>query len=476
MDGTFIAWHSMKPSIQLRLNQQLSLTPQLQQAIRLLQLSRLELATELRTLVEANPMLELVEPEAPEPAPETAATDESLDGDWDPGPAGADSQLDFSTTAAPAMPAPANDVGSQDAVTETLRSHLMWQLDVTPLSAREHLVASLVIDALDPDGYLRADPATLAASLPLEPSITLAELDAVRRRLQQFDPVGVASLDLADCLQAQLLQTQDTPLHALARRIVAGHLDRLAHNDIARMARQLRATPEDVADACAVIRQLDPRPGAAFDASPVEYVIPDAYAWHDGSQWRVSLDPAGQPQLALNQHYCRLIQQARRDDAAWMRGQLQEARWLIKSLEQRADTVLRVAQAIVRRQRAFLDYGPEAMRPLVLREIAEEVGMHESTISRVTTRKYLHTPRGNVEFKYFFSTGVGTDDGGSASSTAIQAMLRKLVDEENPRKPLSDQALTEAFGKRGINIARRTIAKYREALRIPRSSERRRLG
>lgn len=476
MDGTFIAWHSMKPSIQLRLNQQLSLTPQLQQAIRLLQLSRLELATELRTLVEANPMLELVEPEVPEPAPDTAATDESLDGDWDSGPADVDSQLDFSTTAAPAMPAPVHDVGSQDAATETLRSHLMWQLDVTPLSAREHLVASLVVDALDPDGYLRTDPATLAVSLPVEPSITPAELDAVRRRLQQFDPVGVASLDLADCLQAQLRQAEDTPLHALARRIVAGHLDRLAHNDIARMARQLRATPEDVADACAVIRQLDPRPGAAFDASPVEYVIPDAYTWHDGSQWRVSLDPAGQPQLALNQHYCRLMQQARRDDAAWMRGQLQEARWLIKSLEQRADTVLRVAQAIVRRQRAFLDYGPEAMRPLVLREIAEEVGMHESTISRVTTRKYLHTPRGNVEFKYFFSTGVGTDDGGSASSTAIQAMLRKLVDEENPRKPLSDQALTDAFEKRGINIARRTIAKYREALRIPRSSERRRLG
>lgn len=232
-----------------------------------------------------------------------------------------------------------------------------------------------------------------------------------------------------------------------------------------------------MATACGLIRSLDPHPGAALDPTPVEYVIPDAYVRRDdGGRWHVSLSPSSQPKLELNQHYCGLITQVKRDDAVYLRGQLQEARWLLKSLEARADTVLKVARAIVQRQRAFLDYGPEAMRPLVLREIAEEIDMHESTISRVTTRKYLHTPRGIFEFKYFFSSSVGTEGGGSASSTAIQAMVRKLVDEENPRKPLSDQALANALGERGIHVARRTIAKYRDALRIPGSSERRRAG
>lgn len=468
----------MKPSIQLRLNQQLSLTPQLQQAIRLLQLSKLELCAELRQLTEANPMLELIEDET-----RIETTDESMpdidantdaDIEWDADPAGPESRLEFSH-ASPA-PGPVMDAGDRNAAPEGLREHLMWQLEVTPLSEREHLIAALVIDALDDDGYLRGDLAKLAASLSITPAISVDELDAVRRKVQLFDPTGVASIDLADCLDIQLTQlASGTPQRGLARRIVAGHLDLLAHNDLERIARRLRDTPENVAGACALIRQLDPRPGAALDTTPVEYVIPDAYAWHDGNQWQVTLDPASQPRLELNQHYCNLIHQARRSDAAWMRGQLQEARWLIKSLEARADTVLRVARAIVRQQRAFLDYGPEAMQPLVLREIAEEVGMHESTISRVTSRKYLNTPRGNFEFKYFFSTGVATEDGGSASSTAIQATLRKLIDREDPRKPLSDQALADAFGKRGINIARRTIAKYREAMRIPRSNERRRI-
>ncbi len=468
----------MKPSIQLRLNQQLSLTPQLQQAIRLLQLSGLELATELRQLAEANPMLELVEAEPPAEPLETppAATDDGDGAPWEEAPSPSDAGLDFTHAPPSSGAVPDTGIERQDAAVEGLREHLTWQLEVAPFTARERLVASLVIDALDDDGYLRHDLARLAATLAVTPAIDADELDAARRKVQLFDPTGVASLDLADCLDAQLAQlAADTPQRGLARRIAADYLDLVACNDLPRLARRLRVPPEEIAGACALIRQLDPRPGAAFDTTPVEYVVPDAYAWHDGNQWQVSLDPSSQPRLELNRHYCSLIHEARRDDAAWMRGQLQEARWLIKSLEQRADTVLRVAQAIVRRQRAFLDYGPEAMRPLVLREIAEEVEMHESTISRVTTRKYLNTPRGNFEFKYFFSTGVATEDGGSASSTAIQATLRKLIDGEDPRKPLSDQALADHFEQRGINIARRTIAKYREALRIPRSSERRRI-
>jgi RNA polymerase sigma-54 factor len=299
----------------------------------------------------------------------------------------------------------------------------------------------------------------------------------VRRRLQGFDPAGVGSLDLRDCLRVQLEQFDpDTPHRSLALRIVDSELELLARNDIARLARRLHATPDDVAEAAVLIRSLDPRPGAALDATPVEYVAPDAYAIRDGMRWRVSLNPDSQPRLGLNQHYCGLIAKARGEDASWMRGQLQEARWLIKSLESRAETLLKVAEAIVRRQSAFLDYGPEAMHPLVLREVAEEVGMHESTISRVTTRKYLHTPRGTFELKYFFSSGVSTEDGGSASATAIQAMLRKLIDAENPRKPLSDQAIAEELQSKGIQVARRTVAKYREGLRIPTSSERQRAG
>jgi RNA polymerase sigma-54 factor len=297
----------------------------------------------------------------------------------------------------------------------------------------------------------------------------------VRRQLQRFDPAGVGSIDLPDCLRAQLDQFDpSTPHRDLALKIVEHELELLARNDMGKLARRLHASEEDTTAAAILIRSLDPRPGAALDTTPVEYVAPDVYARKENTRWRVFLNPDSQPKLSLNQHYCGLIARARSDDASWMRGQLQEARWLIKSLESRAETLLKVAEAIVRRQSAFLDYGPEAMQPLVLREVAEEVGMHESTISRVTTRKYIHTPRGTYELKYFFSSGVATEDGGSASATAIQAMLRKLVDGEDARKPLSDQALAEELHGKGIQVARRTVAKYREILRIPSSSERQR--
>ncbi|UGB38603.1 RNA polymerase factor sigma-54 [Frateuria soli] len=480
----------MKPGLQFRLNQQLTLTPQLQQAIRLLQLSQLELEAELRQIAEGNPLLEFEE-ESAEPgeteeedfgtAPAEAPTvDHNADdgADWGEADAPAEAPIDFSLgSSAPSGSRGDEDFEPQNAAPETLQEHLLWQLNLSPFDTRQRLIATVIIDALNADGYLAEGIEGVLAALPVDLDAGVDEVEAVRRQLQRFDPTGIASLDLRDCLRVQLEQFDaQTPHRGLALQIVDGELELLARNDVARLARKLRASEEDVAAAALLIRSLDPRPGAALDATPVEYVAPDVYAYKEGSRWKVSLNPDCQPRLGLNQHYCSLIAQARGEDASWMRGQLQEARWLIKSLESRAETLLKVADAIVRRQSAFLDYGPEAMHPLVLREVAEEVGMHESTISRVTTRKYIHTPRGTFELKYFFSSGVSTEDGGGASATAIQAMIRKLIDAEDSRKPLSDQALAEELNRKGIQVARRTVAKYREALRIPSSSERQRAG
>ncbi|HEU4669370.1 MAG TPA: RNA polymerase factor sigma-54 [Dyella sp.] len=487
----------MKPGLQFRLHQQLTLTPQLQQAIRLLQLSQLELEAELRQIAEGNPLLEFEE-ESPDDAGEatddegfrsdtglgsgstSSSSSEEHDAgeppDWADGDGAGEQPMDFSSTGS-SSGSREDDYEPQNAAAETMQEHLLWQLNLSGFAPRDHAIATVIIDALNPDGYVTEPAEALLAALPADLQATAEEVEAVRRRVQDFDPVGVASRDLRDCLRVQLEQFDEGTTHReLALRIVDAELELLARNDIGRLARKLRAGEDDVAGAAALIRSLDPRPGAGLDTTPVEYVAPDVYTFKEGTRWRVSLNPECQPRLGLNQHYCNLIAKARGEDASWMRGQLQEARWLIKSLESRAETLLKVTEAIVRRQSAFLDYGPEAMHPLVLREVAEEVGMHESTISRVTTRKYIHTPRGTFELKHFFSSGVSTEDGGSASSTAIQAMLRKLVDAEDPRKPLSDQALAEELHRKGIQVARRTVAKYREAMRIPSSSERQRAG
>ncbi|HEX5954020.1 MAG TPA: RNA polymerase factor sigma-54 [Rhodanobacteraceae bacterium] len=471
----------MKPGIQLRQSQQLSLTPQLQQAIRLLQLSQIELQAELRELAEANPLLDIDGmdgDDAPAPDPPENSTEASSDeatpelGDdseyWDEQTPQVADWAQSSRGFDEDTPEP------QDAAPEGLREHLQWQANLSGFSARDHAIAMAIIDALDDDGYLREglEP-VLAALRTLQPPPSKEEAEAVRLRVQHFDPTGVASLDLGDCLAAQLEQLDPrVEGRELARRIAASELDLLAKRDFGKLAKKLSVSEDAVIAAATLIRALDPRPGSAFDPTPAEYVAPDAYAIKAAGRWRVSLSPECQPRLAINQHYCSLIARAQRSDATWLRGQLQEARWLMKSLEARADTLFKVASAIVRTQSAFLDFGPEAMKPLVMRELAEELGMHESTISRVTTRKYLHTPRGTFEFKHFFSSSVATEDGGSASATAIQAMIRKLVDEEDSRKPLSDQTLTAELNQRGIRVARRTVAKYREQLRIPSSGER----
>ncbi|HET8899820.1 MAG TPA: RNA polymerase factor sigma-54, partial [Rhodanobacteraceae bacterium] len=454
------------------------------QAIRLLQLSNLELSTELRLITDANPLLMLDDLDddpgltsEDAAATETAANNDSNEGSDHDGEDFAsdlgDAPLEFDSPYPQSTAGGDGEPNDDTSAAESLREHLLWQLNLSGLDLRQQAIGAALIDSLDDDGYLREPIDSILTALPAELTADAATVEAVRQRLLRMDPTGVGARDLAECLMAQLeILPPDTPGRALAQRLVEGEMELLARGDYDRLTRRLDTDIGQLEVAVALIRRLDPRPGDSFDSAPVEYVAPDAYAMRRNGRWRVSLSPDCQPRLEINQHYCGLMAEARREDAAYLRGQLQEARWLIKSLQSRAETILKVANAIVRAQHAFLEYGPEAMRPLTLREVAEEVGMHESTISRVTTRKYLHTPRGIFEFKYFFSSGVGTEDGGSASATAVQAMIRKLIDAENRRRPLSDQALAKELHERGIQVARRTVAKYRESLRIPSSSER----
>ncbi len=478
----------MKPSLQLRLGQSLTLTPQLRQAIRLLQLSSIELEAEITQALESNPLLELPDDRFESPAeveaasadgppsdvggeaaeaaadvPEEASYETTLEQDWE--------------TPASAGSAPEHDREPVDADGEDLIDHLLWQLNLTRLSERDRRIGVALIDAIDEDGYLREPVESIAAALRPDIEASVEEIESMRHRLQHFDPLGVASRSLAECLGVQLAAlSADTPGRALAQRVAASELESLARHGADALARQLGVAPEAMQEAVELLRSLDPKPGAQLASPSVEYVAPDAYAFRQGGRWDVRLASSSTPRLGINRHYESLIGSAGRADASYLRGQLQEARWLIRSLETRADTLLKVARAIVRHQSAFLDMGPEAMRPLVLREIADDVGLHESTVSRVTTRKYLHTPRGTFEFKHFFSSSLATVDGGAASSTAIQAMLKRLIDAENPRRPLSDAALAEALKGQGVTVARRTVAKYREAMNIPSSNERQRLG
>ena len=477
----------MKPALQIRLNQTLALTPQLQQAIRLLQLSSMELELELNTAIESNPLLELEadrqEPDtgeaetidgvesAPETAAESAEAAEAADRDDGP----LDLELERSEYRGNNLDE--DGMEPQDAEVEDLRDHLLWQLNLTPMSPRDRAIAAAIIEGVDDDGYLSEADDAIQASLATLHHVTVEEIEAVRHRVQRFDPVGVASRTLRECLDVQL-ETLDpsTPARALARTLVNEHLEALARQDKSRLCQRVHATEEDFETAVALIRSLVPKPGIGFSNAAAEYVAPDAYARKISGRWQVALAPGCQPRLGINEHYASLIAKARREDASYLRGQLQEARWLIKSLKTRAETMLKVATSIVRAQEAFLEFGAEAMRPLVLKDVAEEIGMHESTVSRVTTRKFLHTPRGTFEFKYFFSSGVSTVDGGAASATAIQAMIKKLIGDEQPARPMSDQALAAELNRRGISVARRTVAKYREAMNIPSSNDRSRLG
>lgn len=494
----------MKPGLRLGFGQHLSLTPQLKQAIRLLQLSAIELEMEVREALESNPLLEQAEEsgetgemgetgaqseagsnaadttpaeltEAPEHVIEEPANNGEIDN-WD---APNENFTDWSRSSGSGHGS--GNGGDPDGETieartpapETLQDHLRWQLNLTPFSRRDHAIAEVLIESLADDGYLRESAESLQAALRPEVEAAIGEIEAVRHRVQRFDPVGIASRTLAECLDVQLLLLDaDTPGLALARSIVASHLESLARLDRERLAQRLNATPDHLDLAVALVRALDPRPGNGYGDVTADYVVPDAFAYRQDNRWRVRLNPSCQPSLSINRQYERLAAETRGNAAGYLRGRLQEARWLIKSLKARGETMMKVATSIVRQQSAFLDYGPEAMRPLTLREVAEEIGVHESTVSRITTRKYLHTPRGTFEFKHFFSVGLATAEGGEASATAIRAMIKKLVEEENQRKPFSDAAIAGELSRRGIAVARRTVAKYREAMHIPPSSDR----
>jgi RNA polymerase sigma-54 factor len=479
----------VKPALQLKLGQHLTLTPQLRQAIRLLQLSSIELEQEITTALESNPLLE--RPEDAEPVHEVSAegeTPERTEAEAAAETPKTEEDVDF---AEPEWPEDDYSSGSGSkgdgedgeresvagAVTEDLQDHLLWQLNLTPMSARDRSIGVAIIEGIGEDGYLSESIEAIQAALRPEIEAEPAEIEAVLHRVQRFDPLGVAARNLSESLLVQLSALpEETEGLALARRIAEGHLEALAKHGPDKLGGQLGAAGEDMAEAVALLRSLDPRPGSQIASSAPEYVSPDAYAYRHNGVWKVALAPGCRPQLGINRHYESLIARAGKGDASYLRGQLQEARWLIKSLMTRADTVQRVAGCIVKHQTGFLEHGPEAMRPLVLREVADELGLHESTISRVTTRKYLHTPRGTFEFKHFFSSSLATTDGGSASSTAIQAMIKRLIEQEDPRRPLSDARLADDLKAAGITVARRTVAKYREAMNIPSSNERQRLA
>ncbi len=467
----------MKAGLQLGLSQSLKLTPQLTQAIKLLAMSTLELELEVTHLLEANPLLEREEDLAPdeldENAPpsddrETAASDD------------VDDQLDldgFEEMADWSEPSSGHSDGEygeheRNVASPDLRTELAWQMALRPLTPRDHAIAAALIDAVSDDGYLREDDAGIAAALAPLWSVTPQDIGIVLTLLQQCDPPGVAARNLRECLLLQLQQRPACKQRDLALRIVDTQLEQLAKTDPAQLARKLDASRSEFDQSLALIRTLNPRPGERPDDSDGDAVVPDLIARKINGRWRVQLNPASMPAVGMNRHYERMAAESRGETGSYLRGRLQEARWLLKSLAQRGDTLMKVGNCVVREQGAFLDYGPEALRPLTLRAIAEEVGLHESTISRATTRKYMATPRGVFELKRFFSSGVSTSEGGEASATAIQAMIRKLVDAEHKAKPLSDQTLTDSLRQAGIQVARRTVAKYREAMHIPSSSDR----
>jgi RNA polymerase sigma-54 factor len=486
----------MKPSLQLKLGQHLTMTPQLQQAIRLLQLSTIDLQTEIQQTLEENPMLEMEEeiPAAEAEQRQKEETelnqqDEQLDLDRKqdlPDELPVDSEwediYDIATAgisnAAQSSNENVNDyLENQSIEGDTLAEHLLWQLRNMSTSDTDFAIGVAIIDAINDDGYLTESVEDIHAGLVDELEIELDEVDAVLHRIQHFDPVGVGARDLKECLLLQLEQFDEaTEGLADARMLIRDHLEQIGNRDYARLLKSTRLSEEKLTRLISFIQTLNPRPGALISPNRAEYVIPDIYVRKINGEWRVTLNPETAPRLRINPLYAGYVKKSGRDkDSSYLRNSLQEARWFLKSLQSRSDTLLRVGKAIVERQRLFLEYGEEGMKPMVLRDIAEELEMHESTISRVTTQKYMHTPRGVFEFKFFFSSHVSTADGGECSATAIRAMVKKLIENENPRKPMSDNKISAFLVKEGINVARRTVAKYREAMSIPPSNERKRL-
>ncbi len=533
----------MKQSLQLKLGQHLTMTPQLQQAIRLLQLSTLELQSEVQQVLEENPMLEQDEENVDASATAATETDDkdNLNSDKqdavsdnhnehdnvhdtirDSGNTEAENEdphLDmennqempdelavdanwedtYDITTATAPSGQSNNETSHDFLEnqsiegDTLSEHLIWQLKNSQFSDNDFIIAITIIDAINDDGYLTETIEQIFDGLKNDLDIEIDEVEAVLHRVQHFDPVGIAARNLRECLLLQLepfdLQTTTqtsaettakttakTTILADVKTIIEHHLTLLGAHDYVRLQKKIRCNEQHLHELILFIQSLNPKPGDAISKNNAQYVIPDIFVRKVNGQWQVSLNPEASPKLKINTIYENHLKNAGRgNNTSHLRNSLQEARWFLKSLQSRSDTLQRVGDAIVKRQRLFLDYGDEGMKPMVLRDIAEELEMHESTISRVTTNKYMHTPRGVFEFKFFFSSHVTTTDGGECSATAIRSMVKKLIESENPKKPMSDNKISLLLVKEGINVARRTVAKYRESMLIPPSNERKRL-
>jgi RNA polymerase sigma-54 factor len=479
----------LKPALQLKLGQQLTMTPQLQQAIKLLQLPVLELQAQVQEALETNVMLEQEEDdsidltsldqvaptgegeagtaegesaESDEPAPDDVIVE--MEDPW------AESSTPSGDGARPDdddRPLEFTDERGRD-----LHQHLIWQLEISRLDPRQVWIGEAIVDGLNDDGYLAESTAEIARNLSVDLPVTAAEVEEVLAFVQTLDPAGVGARNLSECLTLQLAQLEpETPGRDLALAIARDHLQEVADRDLAALRRTLAADEDSLQVALSLVRSCHPRPGSAFEGAQAEYIVPDVFVRRTDQGWSVELNAGSVPRLKVNQGYASLV--TRSADYATLRAQLQEARWLIRSLEIRNETLLKVARSIVQRQAAFLERGDEAMQPMILRDVAEAVAMHESTISRVTTGKYMHTPRGIFEFRFFFSSHVSGSDGEDVSSVAIRARIRKLIADELPDKPLSDAQLATILADEGVKVARRTVAKYREALGLESSSERR---
>lgn len=476
--------YTVKPGLQLRHGQHLAMTPQLQQAIRLLQLSALELKQEVQDALESNLMLEVDEDTSGVESVNLAETSDVELGDT---PENIPDELpvdtDWSSIYDTPVSAPrSNADSSQDydftaaASSTGLREHLRWQLNLTPFNDRQRLIAENIVDAISDDGYLTLSCADFAESMEQQ-DISEEAVEKVLKIVQEFDPAGVGARDAQECLAIQLRQLdEETPWRAEAQRVISRHFDALVKHQQSELRQQLNLSEEQLGQVIELIRSLNPRPGSSIAQSKTQYIEPDIIVTRLNGRWRVAINPDNAPRIRINSLYADMIQRGNQSrDNQTMRNHLQEARWLLKSLRSRNETLLRVSEYIVSKQQAFFEQGPEAMNPMVMRELAEALDLHESTISRATSNKYMLTPLGIFELKYFFSSHVGTDSGGECSATAIRAMIKKLVKEETPNKPLSDNKMTLMLNEQGIAIARRTVAKYRESMAIPPSSDRKRL-
>lgn len=461
----------MKPALQLRQSQQLTLTPQLQQSIKLLQLSTLEINQEVERLLEENPLLEREDDVAGysyDAAAAPAASTKQSEEAKDERPERTDEEWGEPSFSAAGSPDDEDESHAEIvASSPSLREHLLWQLNLNQLDERDKRIIGLLIDALDENGYLTQPLEEIAELLPDELDISLDDLETALVQLQNLGVPGVGARNLGECLALQLKALpQDTPGREEAMLIVILHLDKLAARDFNKLKKVLNCDDDRLRIAQSLIVHLNPKPGAEFEDRTADYVIPDVVVERHQGVWRARLNVEAMPRLRVNQMYASILQQRGEKNAQQLSGQLQEARWFIKNLQQRFDTILRVSQAIVERQRHFFEHGEIAMKPLVLREIAEQLELHESTISRVTTQKFMLTPRGIYELKYFFGSWVPTESGGTCSSTAIRALIKQLVSEEDAKHPLSDSRMAEILAQQGILVARRTVAKYRELLHI----------